>query len=197
MLIWNTRVLLPGFEISRFTFWSKPEIQLLFSRFFIFKSGPGFQIWVSNLRFTSYFNFNFDLFLSNYWLLVFSVLQGSAVKPRVWTFFSVNFAQQPRIKVFNSQFLTQTDISFSRFSNFKVQNGHSRFTLKYPLTKIGDLKNKCAINSNIDCVSFKFSTIQCALNRKIIVAGSLKDMGFLASQIHGGGLRQPILENTV
>ena len=32
--------------------------------------------------------------------------------------------------VFNSQFLTQTDISFSRFSNFKPKNGHSRFTLK-------------------------------------------------------------------
>ena len=176
MLIWNTRVLLPGFEISCFTFWSKPGIQLLISRFFIFKSGPGFQIWVSNLRFTSYFNFNFNLYLSNYWLLVFGVLQGSAVKPRVWTFFSVNyyfFAQQPRIKVFNSQFLTQTDISFSRFSNFKVQNGHSRFTLKCPLTKIGDLKNKCAINSNIDYVSFIFSTMECALNRKIIVAGSV------------------------
>ena len=76
-------------------------------------------------------------------------------------------------KVFNSQFLTQTDISFSRFSNFKVQNGHSRFTLKCPLTKIGDLKNKCAINSNIDYVSFKLSTIEYALNRKIIVAGSV------------------------
>ena len=44
----------PGFKpfFSRF----KPAIQLLISRFLIFRSGPDFQIWVSNLIFTSYFN---------------------------------------------------------------------------------------------------------------------------------------------
>ena len=94
--------------------------------FFIFRSGPGFQIWVPNLRLTSYFNFSFNLFLRNCWLLVFGFLKDSAVKPSFWTFFSVNYwslSQQPRmrvfkIQVFNFQFLTQTDISFSRFSNF-------------------------------------------------------------------------------
>jgi hypothetical protein len=97
---------------------------------FIFRSGPGFQFWVSNLRFTSYFNFSFNLFLRNCWLLVFGFLKDSAVKPSFWTFFSVNYwslSQQPRmrvlnlgfkIQVFNFQFLTRTDISFSRFSNF-------------------------------------------------------------------------------
>ena len=99
------------------------EFSFSFPGFSIFSSSPGFQICVSNLRFTSYFNFSFNLFLSNCWLLAFGFLQGSAVKPRFWTFFSVNycfFAQQPRIRVgfktqvFNSQFLTQTDISFSR-----------------------------------------------------------------------------------
>ena len=81
-------------------------VDFLISRFFIFRSGPGFQIWVSNLRFTSYFSFN--LFLSNYWLLVFGFLQSSAIKPRFWTFFfSANyyfFAQQPRIRVFKPGF---------------------------------------------------------------------------------------------
>ena len=43
----------------------KPGIQLLISRFFIFRSGPGSQIWVLNLIFTSYFNSSFNLFLSN------------------------------------------------------------------------------------------------------------------------------------
>ena len=70
---------------------SKPGIQLLISRFFIIRSAPGFQIWVSNLRFTLYFNASFNLFLSYFWLLVFGFLQDSAVKPRFWTFFSVNY----------------------------------------------------------------------------------------------------------
>ena len=60
-----------------------------------FRSGPGFQIWVLNLRFTSYFNFSFNEFLSNCWLLVFDFLQGSAVKPRFWKFFSVNYCSFP------------------------------------------------------------------------------------------------------
>ena len=55
----------PGFKLFFFRF--KPGIQLLITRFFIFRTGPGFQIWVSNLRFTSYFNSSFDLFLSNCW----------------------------------------------------------------------------------------------------------------------------------
>ena len=33
------------------------------------------------------------------------------------------------------QFLTQTDTSFSRYSNLKPENGHSRFTLKSSLAK--------------------------------------------------------------
>ena len=45
-------------------------------------------IRVSNLRFTSFFNFSFSLFLSNCWLLAFGFLQGSAVKPRFMNFFS-------------------------------------------------------------------------------------------------------------
>ena len=65
----------------------------------------------------------FSTMLSNHWL-------------RVWTFFSVDYcslAQQQRIRgfkpgfktqVFNSQFLTQTDISFSRFSDLKPGKGH-------------------------------------------------------------------------
>ena len=61
------------------------EFSFSFSGFSIFRSGPGFQIWVSNLIFTSYFSFN--LFLSNYWLLVFGFLQGSAVKLRGLNFF--------------------------------------------------------------------------------------------------------------
>ena len=32
-----------------------------------------------------------NLFLSNCWLLVFGFVQGSTVKPRCWTFFSVNY----------------------------------------------------------------------------------------------------------
>ena len=90
---------------------------------FEIRSGPGFQIWVSNLNliFTSYFNSSFNLFLSNCWLLVFGFLQDSVVKPRFWTFFSVNycfFAQfkfrpgiqlvkyrfRPGIKLFKSRF---------------------------------------------------------------------------------------------
>ena len=79
--------------------------------FFIFRSGPDFQIWVSNLIFTSYFNFSFNLSLSNCWLLVFDFLQDSAVKPRFWSFFSVNycfFAQfkfRPGIKFSKSRFI--------------------------------------------------------------------------------------------
>ena len=76
---------------KQWTFKSKPGIQLFISRFFIFKSAPGFQIWGSNLRFTSYFNSSFNLFLINCWLFVFGFLQNSAVKPRFWTFFSVNY----------------------------------------------------------------------------------------------------------
>ena len=103
--------------------------------------GPGFQIWVSNLRSTSYFSFSFNLFLSNCWLLAFGFLHSSTVKPRLWTYFTVDycfFAQQPRIRVvkpqvFNSQFLTQRDISFSR-SNPKLSIFW--FTLKNPLSKL-------------------------------------------------------------
>ena len=43
----------------------------------------------------------------NSWFLVFGFQQGSAVKPRFWTFFSVNycfFALQPRIRVFKPGF---------------------------------------------------------------------------------------------
>ena len=89
--------------------------------FFIFRSGPGFQIWVSNLRFTSYFNSSFNLFLSNCWLLVFDFLQDSAVKPRFWTFFSVNycfFAQfkfRPGIKFSKSRFRPGIKLFKSRF----------------------------------------------------------------------------------
>ena len=64
-------------------------------------------ILVSNLRFTSYFNFSFNLFLSNSWLLVFGFLQGSEVKLGFWTFFSCNYrslAQQSRIRVFKLGF---------------------------------------------------------------------------------------------
>ena len=70
-----------------------------------------FRVWihsffrVSNLKFTWYFNFSFNLFLSNCWLLIFGFLQDSAVKPGFWTFFSVNccsLAQQSRIRVFKS-----------------------------------------------------------------------------------------------
>ena len=109
----------PGFKqfFSRF----KPGIQLLISRFFIFRSGPDFQIWVSNLIFTSYFNFSFNLSLSNCWLLVFDFLQDSAVKPRFWTFFSVNycfFAQfkfRPGIKFSKSRFRPGIKLFKSRF----------------------------------------------------------------------------------
>ena len=57
-------------DFSRF----KPGIQLLISIFFIIRSGPGFQIWVSNPRFTSYLNSSFNLFLSNCLLLAFIFL---------------------------------------------------------------------------------------------------------------------------
>ena len=97
--------------------------------------------FVSNLRFTSYFNFSFNFFLSICRLLVFGFLQ---VKSRFWTSFSVNycfFAQQPRIRVFkpgfkiqvsNFQFSTQTNISFSR-SDLKM--AISRFILKSPFSE--------------------------------------------------------------
>ena len=54
-----------------------------------------------------------------------STLKGWAVKPRLWTFFSV-FAQQPRIRVFkiqvfNSQFLTQM---WYFIFQVKPENGH-------------------------------------------------------------------------
>ena len=37
------------------------EFSFSFPGFSFFRSGPGFQIWVSNLRFTSNFNSSFDL----------------------------------------------------------------------------------------------------------------------------------------
>ena len=46
-------------ETEKWNFYCKLGIQLLISRFFIFRSEPGFQIWVSNLRFTSHFNFSY------------------------------------------------------------------------------------------------------------------------------------------
>ena len=91
--------------------------------FFIFRSGPDFQIWVSNLIFTSYFNSSFNFFLSNCWFLVFGFLQDSAVTPKFWTFFSANYCFfllssssdleliffksrfRPGIKLFKSRFI--------------------------------------------------------------------------------------------
>ena len=102
-LLWNWFF----FHLSNRTFKLNLEFSFSFSGLgLVFKSG--FQTWDS---LHMYFNFSFNLFLSNY--LVFGFLQGSAVKPRFWTIFSVNycfFAQQPRInvfkiQVFNSQFL--------------------------------------------------------------------------------------------
>ena len=99
----------------------KPGIQLLISRFFIFRSGPDFQIWVSNLIFTSYFNSSFNLFLSNCWLLVFGFLQDSAVKHRFWTFsqliiaFFAQFKFRPGIQLFKHRFRLGIKLSKSRF----------------------------------------------------------------------------------
>ena len=98
-------------------------------------SFPGFSFqvwtWFSNMRFISYFNFIFNLFLSNYcW---FSTRLSSKTKV-LKIFFLVNYcflARQPRIRVFkpgflgfktqvfNSQLLTQTHILFSS-SNSKM-----------------------------------------------------------------------------
>ena len=81
---------------------SKPGIQLLIFGFFIFRSRPE-KIRGSNLKFTSYFNFSFNLFLSNFWMLVFSFLQTRVLN----FFFSVNccsMAQQSRTRVFKFGF---------------------------------------------------------------------------------------------
>ena len=134
-------------DAEKWNFYCKLGIQLLISRFFIFRSESGFQIWVWNLRFTSYFNASFNLFLSNCWLLVFGFLQGSAVKSRVWTYFSVNysfFAQEPRIRVFKPGFQNpgfQFPVSNTNwYFIFQVTPVilNSRFTLKSPLKKLSN-----------------------------------------------------------
>ena len=99
--------------------------ELYSSGFFHFPVLTQTFIRVSKLRFTSYFNFSFNLFLSN--CLCFSTRN----------FFRSSLAQQSRIygfqiifflgfktRVFNSQFLTQPDISFCRFPNFKHEKGY-------------------------------------------------------------------------
>ena len=101
----------------------KPGIRLLISRFFNSRSAPGFQIWVSNLRFTPYFNFSFNLFLSNCWLLVFCLLQGLAVKSRFSTFFSqrisvnleFSFSIPSLFQTWNSAFQIQVQTWYSAF----------------------------------------------------------------------------------
>ena len=77
-------------------------------------------------------------------MLVFGFLQGSAVKPKLWTFLSVIycfFAQQPKIRVFKGvpfqnpgfQFpVSKTNWYF--IFQVKLENGNSRFTLKSPFT---------------------------------------------------------------
>ena len=92
-----------------------------------------------------HFIFQFNLFFSNCWLLVFGFLQGSAVKPEVWTFFpqliialwlsniELWFLNLGFINyVFNSQFLTKADISFSRFPNFKPKKTHFQVYFNRP-----------------------------------------------------------------
>ena len=96
-------------------------------------SGFSFSGLDPNLRFTSYFIFSFDLFLSNCWLLIFGFLQDSVVKSRFWTFFSVNycfFAQQPRIRVFKRGFQSPgflflvSNTNWSFIFQVKPENGH-------------------------------------------------------------------------
>ena len=98
----------------------------------------------ANLRFTSYFNFSFHLFLSNCWFSAFGFLQDSAVKPRFWNFFSVNhyfFAQQPRIRIFNLGFQNsgfQFPVSNTNwYFIFQVKLGNGIFwsTLKSPILR--------------------------------------------------------------
>ena len=85
----------------------KVNLKFIFSFLGFSFSGPGFQIWDSNLRLTSYFSFN--LILSNCWLLVFGFLQDSAVKTRFWTFFSVNYWVffSVQVQTWNSAFQIQ------------------------------------------------------------------------------------------
>ena len=63
---------------------------------------------------------------------------SSAAKPGFRTFPSVYYcplAQQSSIRVFNSQYLTQTDNSFSRFPSFKPEKSIFWFTLIDPLIR--------------------------------------------------------------
>ena len=83
---------------------------------FVFFSFSGLNqtfIWVSNLRFTSFFNFSFNLNLFLSRLLVGNLELG-------FSNFIFLGIQNPG---FNSQFPTQTDNSFSRFLNLKTEKG--------------------------------------------------------------------------
>ena len=83
----------------------------------------------SNLRFTSNFNFNnWHLFLSNCWLLISVFLPVSAVKTRVWTFFS---AQQSRIMVLKFYFAWVSKLGFSIPSQLLTQTEFEN-PQKYP-----------------------------------------------------------------
>ena len=79
-----------------------------------FNSASHFQVWtricfrVSNLRFTSYFNFSFFLFSQQ--LLIFSL----------WFPTSISSQTQG----FHFQSLTQTDYPFFRFQIFRPAKGH-------------------------------------------------------------------------
>ena len=60
-----------------------------------------------------------------------------------------------KTQVFNSQYQTQTDISFFRFSDFKPKNGRSRFTLKSPTSEKFSLKVGIDLDGTIVCISRK------------------------------------------
>ena len=77
-----------------------------------------------NLLFTSYFNYSFDLFLSN-WLSK----RLSSQTCGVWNFFSGNYwslAQQSRIRLFKFefQFPVFKPKLISKFPNFRPEKGH-------------------------------------------------------------------------
>ena len=93
---------------------------------------------------------SFNLFLSNCWLLAFGFLQGSAVKSRFWTFFSVNcccFAQQPRIRIFKPGFQNPgfqfpvSNTSWYFIFQITPEIRNSRFTLKSPV--LNTSKSSC------------------------------------------------------
>jgi hypothetical protein len=77
---------------------------------------PEYQAGTGSIKVNQEFSFSFlGCFLSNCRLLVFVFLQD----PALWLFF-LGF----KTGVFNSQFLTRPDISFSRFPNFWPENSY-------------------------------------------------------------------------